>query len=372
MRSSNPRVICILCPGSTARAGGIGQFVANLTAALPTLAPGLRFEIIDTRGSRHIAAAPLYFARALGRITWLALTGRLGLLHVNLSSHGSTVRKFAVTVLATILRAPMIVHLHGSRFDRFYRGLPGPLARLVRWMFARASHVVVLGEAWRRFVVDELRVPPAKVEVIANSVFAPPAGGPQPDPTGPARLLFTGRLGARKGVPELLAALASPALTALAWHATIAGDGEVARFRDVAQRAGLGDRVAFPGWVDRASLNQLLGTASVFVLPSHAEGLPMSVLEAMAYGVPVIATPVGALPEFLLDGESALLVPPGDADALARALARLLGDPELRLRLASNARAVFRAEFDIENAARRFARLYRQFGSCGTAIPHDV
>ena len=359
--ASTQRVVCILCPGTTAQAGGIGQFVANLETVLPQIAPGLRFEVVDTRGSQNIVLAPLFFIRALARITWLGLTGRLGLLHVNLSSHGSTVRKLAVTLLAALLRAPIVLHLHGSRFDRFYRGLPGPAAALVRWMFRRACHIVVLGHTWRRFVIDELHALPDKVEVIANSVFAP-AENSRPVRNGVQHLLFTGRLGDRKGVPELLAALATPALAELDWHATIAGDGDVARFREIAQRAGLGDRVAFPGWVDRPTVNRLLATATVFILPSYAEGLPMSVLEALAHGVPVVATPVGALPDFLSDGNSALLVPVGDAEALAQALAALIRDPALQERLSTGGHAVFRERFDIAKVARRFCVVYHRCG----------
>jgi glycosyltransferase involved in cell wall biosynthesis len=88
----------------------------------------------------------------------------------------------------------------------------------------------------------------------------------------------------------------------------------------------------------------------------------MSVLEALAHGVPVVATPVGALPDFLSDGNSALLVPVGDAEALAQALAALIRDPALQERLSTGGHAVFRERFDIAKVARRFCVVYHRCG----------
>ena len=158
---------------------------------------------------------------------------------------------------------------------------------------------------------------------------------------------FLGRFGDRKGVPELLRALAEPRLATLRWTAVLAGDGAVERFR--ARWAARAERARSRCRLGRRSRGpRQLAAADILVLPSLNEGLPMAVLEAMAPGLAVVTTPVGAIPDAIQDGETGLLVPARDAAALAEALARLIVDPALRRRLGEQARARFAAEFSID------------------------
>jgi glycosyltransferase involved in cell wall biosynthesis len=173
-----------------------------------------------------------------------------------------------------------------------------------------------------------------------------------------AQVLFLGRLSERKGVPELIDALAAPALAGLPWRATLAGDGDLPRYQAQAQRAGVADRITFTGWLDRDSVARLLAEADLLVLPSYDEGMAMSVLEAMAYAVPVICTPVGALPELVEPEVSARIVSPGDRDALAAALAALIADPTLRARFGRAARRRIESAFAIDVYAARLAVVY--------------
>jgi glycosyltransferase involved in cell wall biosynthesis len=166
-------------------------------------------------------------------------------------------------------------------------------------------------------------------------------------------IVFLGRLGPRKGVPELLTALASSQLRNRAWRATLAGDGDVDTYLALAAELGLDGRIVFPGWVDTEAVVHLLAEAHMLVLPSHAEGLPMSVLEAFAAGVPVVCTPVGGLPEVVVDGENGLLVSPGDAASLERAILGLLEDEPLRTRLAAGALNTWRHCHCIEQYTHR-------------------
>jgi glycosyltransferase involved in cell wall biosynthesis len=155
---------------------------------------------------------------------------------------------------------------------------------------------------------------------------------------------------------------ARTALRARRWQATLAGDGEVeGTRRQRAAELGLADRDrALPGWIDAAQATDLLAAADILVLASHAENMPLSVLEALAHGVAVVATPVGTTPEILAGrGLGRCWCRPGDAAALAEALARLIDDPDLRQRIATAGHDVFRRHLDIAGAADRLAALYR-------------
>ena len=355
MATRDSTAVAILTPGDLEHSGGIGRAIGYVVDAWRRNGNGPAVSLIDTRGPAHIAFAPAYFAAALWK---LSRHGELDLLHLNLSSRGSTVRKLIVAVWARASGVPYLIHLHGSRFDRFYRGLPRPARRLVRAMFAGAAQILVLGESWKSFVVDEVGADPAKIAIVYNGVPAPALTRRAAAESGPCHLLFLGRLGARKGTPELIAALADPALATVDWRATIAGDGEVESFRMLASAKGVAERIAFPGWVDRSGVDRLLAAADILVLPSHEEGLPVAVIEALANGIAVVTTPVGALPEVLCDGETALLVAPGDAGALAVALRRLIADPRLRQSIGAAGAEVYRRHFRVEDVAERILALY--------------
>jgi glycosyltransferase involved in cell wall biosynthesis len=159
-------------------------------------------------------------------------------------------------------------------------------------------------------------------------------------------------------VPDLLAAFQLPRLRSRSWTATIAGDGAVEEFRAAVAKAGLQDRVTLPGWLDRDTASHLLHQSDIFVLPSLFEAMPIAILEALAHSVPVIATPVGAIPEFLTHNENALLVAPGAPEELADALIRLIDDREERTRLGTAGHSTFLEKFDINVAAACLVALY--------------
>ena len=142
------------------------------------------------------------------------------------------------------------------------------------------------------------------------------------------------------------------------WELVCAGDGEVTKYQAMATELGLASRVRFLGWVDEDAALALLAKSDLLTLPSLNEGLPMAIIEAMAHGLPVIATPVGGIPELITPGRTGLLVPPADSDALATALRQLVADPELRHRMGADARTAWRERHVIEDYCRELGAVY--------------
>jgi glycosyltransferase involved in cell wall biosynthesis len=213
--------------------------------------------------------------------------------------------------VAALARVPFVVTLHGSgtagRFADLELARKHP--RLVGAVLRRARAVLCVSEA----LADAARSCGAHdVRVIRNGVAIPDRVGREAEP---AEILFAGRLSPEKGIEELVAATQGMNLV-------VAGDGPL--------RASVESAL---GFVPHAELERLYRRAAVVVLPSHREGLPLCVLEAMAHGRPVVASAVGGIPELLEDGVTGLLVPPGDVAALRAALQRLLADPALRRRM---------------------------------------
>jgi len=337
--------------------GGIQRAVDYLAAEFEATPDAPRVERLALRGRGSLAASLSVFAAALGQIAWSVVRRRHRLLHVNMTQRGSTARAFFVVVIARLGRTPVILHLHSSQYRDFLDGLPAPMLALVRWMFRSADRVVVLGDIWAAYVRDTLGLEDDRVLVMRNAVPGPQAL-PARRAEGTLRILFLGQLGPRKGAGDLIDALARPDVAALPWEATMAGDGDVEVYRARATEHALAERIHFTGWVDEPEVQRLLARADVMVLPSYAEGLPLSVLEALAHGLAVIATPVGAIPEVIEDGTSGLLVAPGEVEALAGALEHVVRDQDLRARLAMNGRARWEREHAVPVYARHMAALY--------------
>jgi glycosyltransferase involved in cell wall biosynthesis len=286
------------------------------------------------------------------------------LVHVHFASRGSTLRKFVLARMVLRSGRPLLMHAHGAEFDRFFSGLPSLARRPVARLLQRADCCLALSRRWRDFFVDRCGVAPAKARVLCNPVRVPDA---LPDRRGRAQVqfLFLGRIGSRKGAFDLVRAFAAlPAALRARARLVLAGDGEVENLRNLARP--LGDSVEIHAWVDERQRDRLLGESDVFVLPSYAEGVPMAVLEAMAWGLPVITTPVGGIPEVVSADVEGLLVTPGDVDQLAGAMAALIDDEARRQRLARAARA--RAEpLDVGRYVEQLLALYRTLGNPRTA-----
>lgn len=237
--------------------------------------------------------------------------------------------------IAHLLQIRYVLHLHGSQYQRYWDSAGPNLSRKIQTLFNEASRVLVLGLPWADYV--GAKAPDARIEILPNATRAPIRAREHKDRGEPIHILFLGQIGLRKGVPDLIQALARLGRSQL-WRATLAGDGQVDVARRAAEVLGLADLVAVIGWAGPDEVERLLGEADILVLPSHDENLPLSVIEGMAYGLAVVATPVGAVTDIVIDGVTGLLCPVGDPVALADTLRLLIGDAALRARLGRAAR----------------------------------
>lgn len=364
-----PRTIYIACPW-TPVGGGMFKVADYLIQAQARAGEGdAQLRPLDTRGDGSPARSLLVLATALGKLVRGRLGGELAGVHVNMAERLSLVRKSVVVVACRALGLPVVLHLHAAQLHHAYRGFPAWGQRLVRWVFSLPQACIVLGRASADFVVNELQVPPERVEVVINGV--PEPARPRRRPGQLRRLLFVGNLSERKGVSTLLQALAQPALAAMPLRVHIAGGGDVAGYQALATRLGLGQRVHFEGWADQDRIATLLAQADALVLPSHDEGLPLAILEALAHGVAVVCTPVGEIPHVLADGHNACFVEPGNVDSVADGLARVLGDDGLRQTLEHNGRALFQQQFSVSHFFGQIAAVHRRHFGIAARLPGE-
>lgn len=348
-----PRVL-LVAPYAP-QGGGMGRIMAYLAQAG---CPGFRLSMVESRGARGGLACLPAMATAAGRIISAALAPGPAVLHVNMGDGGSVFRKGALLLLGRALGLPAVLHLHAADLFGTYAQCGRVRRTLMRAIFGAASLCIVLGAPWRDFLCETLRVPPRRIVTLRNGVPRPVAVEAAPAPR--FRFVFLGNLLLRKGLRDLLAACADPRLAALEWELVIAGGGDQTPFRTLAAVHDVSHRVTFTGWLDRPAVTALLSGAGAFVLPSAHEALPLVLAEAAGLGLPIITTPAGAVPELFAHNETALLVPPHDAAALATAMLRLLSDPTLAARLGEAARALYEYEFAMPAFTGALAAIYRR------------
>ncbi|MBF0460824.1 MAG: glycosyltransferase family 4 protein [Magnetococcales bacterium] len=350
--------VCQVSPGGLSGRGGIGRFVLYLTESLRTT-PGVCCRVVDSYGPGYFLLMPFWFIFSVLQVASMALLRRVDILHLHMASYGSTGRKLLLLLLGKSLGLKIVLHLHGADFVEFFFGLPAWGQRVLSAVMNRADRVVVIGCYWHDFVVQTIGLSPERVCLVHNGTPSPPlwSATVRPDPEV-CHFLSLGELGERKGTPELLQALALLGQHVQPWSAVIAGNGAIADSQAQVNALGLADRVRLPGWIGRDEAAACLREADVFVLPSRQEGLPIAILEAMSMGRAIVATPVGAIPDAIEAMQTGLLVPPGDAAALAEALRTLLEDVALRHRLGEAARLRYQQMFHIDRVAERVLALY--------------
>jgi glycosyltransferase involved in cell wall biosynthesis len=341
--------------------------------AVSLLLPGLvdRFEVTvaaqgcgplcdaaEAAGVRYVELAhirrPIHpWQDVLGLVELVRLCRRLrpDIVHAHSSKVGVLGR-----LAAWLASVPVRVYtVHGWSFAA-YDGLLGRVyLRLERLMRPLTTAVVCVAEATRRQGLAARACDPSRSVVIHNAVEVGSFGA-RVESTGPPRIVSVGRFAYPKDFATLLESLT---LLDADYHVALVGDGpDRAEVAAAAEARGLSDRVELLG--AQSNVAELLARSGVFVLSSRSEGFPVSILEAMAAGLPVVATDVGGVAEAVTDGETGILVPAADPQALAGALEGLVADVDLRRRLGAAGRARALRLFDAPRYRAAHLDLYRR------------
>lgn len=275
------------------------------------------------------------------------------LIHIHLSEPPSTLRKFPFFLFAKIYRKKTIIHFHSfdpqttinSRFKSLYK-----------FIFSHTNKVIVLSESWKRWIQEYLGLS-ENIIIIHNPCTTPIAtksGDKKPI------ILYAGAINNRKGYKDLIQSFSKISHQCADWTLILAGTGEIAEGERLVAKLGLSNRVFFPGWVRGEKKESLFLSASIFCLPSYAEGFPMAILDACSYGLPFITTPVGGIPDIITHGENGLLFQPGDIDSLTKELLLLITNESLRNKLGSASLKLARTTFCLEEIGKEVNVLYNE------------
>lgn len=256
---------------------------------------------------------------------WMLFHPEIKIVHVQGSVGASFWRKAIFIYIAKFFHKKVVWHMHAGRFAVFYQ----QHRYAVRKVVDKSDVIIALSEYWKEYFKNEF--PTKRVEIIKNVISAPVVHKQQ---TGYFTLLFLGLLGKNKGIYDLLECIRDHKVEFQGkLKLYIGGNGEIEHVKQLIKEYGIADIVIFEGWVSGDKKIELLNKSDAYILPSYKEGLPISILEAMSYGMPIISTPVGGIPEIVSNGENGYLVEPGNKEDIYKAIMSLLNDADLRNRM---------------------------------------
>lgn len=273
------------------------------------------------------------------------------LVHIHGTAGTSAQRKLPFMKVAKILNKRVIFHFHPSS-DKLL--LSEKNKAILYKIFALADKILVLSPFWEKlinqtypnndFSLQVLWNPCPKVKRCVNKQKK--------------QILFAATIIERKGYVTLLRAFGKIASLFPDWTVVFAGNGDIEKGQKIASELCIEKQVKWVGWITGDLKEKVFQTSSIYCLASEGEGFPMSILDAWAYGIPCVMTPVGGIPDIVEDGTNGLLFPVGDVEALAEKLFILMRNQSLRRSIVLNTDKYVCEVFSIENITNRLGRIY--------------
>ena len=307
------------------------------------------------RGNRFLTIA--FFIMGYLRVFFALVIYKPDVFYTHMSVRGSYTRTKALQKLCRQVGTPMVVHLHGSEFEDWYNGESDVKKKEISSFISNCAAFIVLGQKWERFVKEIS--PSANIRQIHNCISIPASKVFWNDKE--VRFLFLGVLIPRKGIIDLLKAVKQldeqHSIDQCVFD--IGGTGpDEEQLRMYVKDNSLSNKVNFLGWVSGNAKNRTIEKSSVFILPSYNEGLPVAILEAMSYGLPVISTHVGDIADAVRDNINGYLIEPGDIDGLKNAILKTI-DRDNWDRLSKNSKEIAEKEFDIKQFYRDLISVWK-------------
>ena len=274
------------------------------------------------------------------------------LVHIHISEPPSAIRKCLFMWWANIWRKKTIVHFHSFSSDTTIKS---KRSSIYKYLFTKADVVLVLSKYWRDEVNDVFDLGD-KVKILFNPCSSEVSNIPYDKKPN---ILYAGAVNARKGYADLIVAFSKIANGVSDWNLVFAGNGEIEKGKQLADSLGIGNQVHFLGWVNGEAKDKAFKEASIFCLPSYAEGFPMAVLDAWSYGLPVVSTPVGGLPDIAIDNENILMFNPGATDKLAEQLERMINEGDLRRKISNASIELSKTTFSEKVINEQLEEIYK-------------
>lgn len=282
------------------------------------------------------------------------------LIHIHSSFGPSFYRKMPFIYMASWAKKPIINHIHGADFDEFYVNASDKKQQQIRKVYGKCSVLIALSDEWKERLSQI--VPADKITVIENySILHEDALMQRLNRPSNNTVLFLGELGKRKGCYDIPAVVEEVVKQVSDVKFVLAGAGsaedEVA-IKKLCEEKGVASHVEFPGWVRGEQKDKLLREADLFFLPSYNEGMPMSVLDAMGYGLPVVSTNVGGIPKIVHDEENGYCCGPSCVNQMAESIINIITNDEKRIEYSKASFSIVEDKYSFKSHVKKIENLY--------------
>lgn len=284
------------------------------------------------------------------------LLNNIDIVHIHGSDIISSKRKYIYFKLVRLFNCKTIYHFHGASFSNQYLRAANKWKMRIKKIFEGSNLVICLSNSWKQTILEI--APHANIEVIPNSINLPDLSHPEVEKGHTVQLTFLGLIGERKGIFDLLIVLKRLVGHGYYVELKIGGNGDVHRLLKEIKSLGITNKVRYLGWISEKDRDRLLRKTDIFILPSYGEGMPMSILEAMSYGIPVISTYVGGISELVSNGQMGFLIEPGDLGALYERITELILSEEKRRKFGQRARSAIQNRHNIDINVHKIEKIY--------------
>ncbi len=272
------------------------------------------FNFLSTyKRSRYKLITALYFPVFVVKFcSYLFTNKQIEIVHIHGAAGGSLFRKSFVFIIAKYLFGKKVIyHSHGSELQMFYGKSNWLIKKYISWFFSRVDVIICLSQKWESFFQKNFNV--KRIVILENIIEKNDCSVKQKIAEVKIVFLFLGSIGYRKGIFDLLEVInENKEYFNSKLLLIIAGRGETKRLENYLDANKLHDIVKFVGWTTGEEKRKLLSDSDIYILPSYNEGLPISILEAMSFRLPILSTTVGGIPEIVKNGENGFLIKPGD------------------------------------------------------------
>lgn len=290
----------------------------------------------------------------LAIVKCLVIIPRYDIIHIHMSYGTSFYRKSIIILISKMYNKKVLIHMHGSEFKEFYFDRSNQKQKkYISNILNKCDVMLALSEEWKETL--SLIMDKNKVRILYNGVKMPCNYKENYDGKN---IIFLGALGKRKGIFDLIQAMSILVKKYPYLHLYIGGDGAMEEVRTMIERYQLSASVEVLGWISGKKKTEYIMKSSLFILPSYNEGMPMAILEAMSYGLPVISTYVGGIPKVIDHMDNGILIKPGDINALQNAIELIIGDHKTNQQFGQRARLKVENEFNLEKNKSKLIDLY--------------
>lgn len=313
----------------------------------------VNLKYIETINDKNIISK--FIAERKGFIEFKKNIDKFDLVHIHMASYRSAFRKAKYIRIAKKYNKKIIAHMHGGEFKVFLSKCNKKQKKYIINALNMCDIIIVLSDEWKEFYSKYCNS--NKIKIVYNGTVIPKKINKDYNND---RALYLGKFCNGKGIYDLIDAVENISKKYKSFVIYAGGDGEISSVKKIVNEKNLKKYIKVLGWIDKDKKEKYLRECSIFILPSYNEGMPMSIIEAMAYKNAVISTNVGGIPQVIDNNKNGILIEPGDKKQLYNSIEKLIKDKKFKEKIGNAGYEKANSKFNIENNINEIYSIYRE------------